>query len=131
MKNSRRNLLNEWLNIGLSWKIIKIRTTPLFFKIDLCSATSMESSRRDLLNDMAKHKPILKNYQNTYHPRYAVSPKTRSSIPQHGGFVFTELRCVMSLVLDRNVTGRWNNKKDAKYFLYLIGRIGIVSTRVG
>ena len=25
----------------------------LFFKIGLCSATSMESSRRDILNDMA------------------------------------------------------------------------------
>jgi len=54
-----------WLNIGLSWKITKIRSTPLFFKIDLCSATSTESSRRDLLNDMAEHRPILKNNQNT------------------------------------------------------------------
>ena len=37
----------------------------LFFKIDLCSTTSMESSRRDLLNDMAEHKSILKNNQNS------------------------------------------------------------------
>jgi len=29
-----------------------------FFKIDLCSATFMESSHRDLLNDMAEHRPI-------------------------------------------------------------------------
>ena len=56
-----------WLNIGLSWKITKIRTTPLFFDIDLCSATSIESSRRDLLNDMTEHRPILKNNQNTYY----------------------------------------------------------------
>jgi len=28
----------------------------------------MESSRRDLFNDMAEHGPILKNNQNTYHP---------------------------------------------------------------
>jgi len=45
-----------WLNIGLAGKIAKIRTTPLFFKIDLCSATSMESSCRDLSNDMAEHR---------------------------------------------------------------------------
>jgi len=32
-----------------------------FFKIDICSVTSMESSRRDLLNDMAERVPILKN----------------------------------------------------------------------
>ena len=38
----------------------------LFFKIALCSATSMESSRRDLFNDVAEHKPILKNNQNTH-----------------------------------------------------------------
>jgi len=31
----------------------------------LCSGTSMESSHRDLLNDMAEHRPILKNNQNT------------------------------------------------------------------
>ena len=39
---------------------------PLF-KVDLCSATSMESSRRDLFNDMAEHGAILKNDQNTHH----------------------------------------------------------------
>ena len=55
-----------WLNIGLSWKITKIRSTPLFFKIELCSATSMESSRRDLFNNMAEHRPIFKNNQNTH-----------------------------------------------------------------
>jgi len=53
--------------MGLSWNITKIRTTPLFFKIDLCSATSMESSRRDLLNDMAEHRPILKHDKNTHY----------------------------------------------------------------
>jgi len=30
------------------------------FKIDLCSAASMGSSRRDLLNDMTEHRPIFK-----------------------------------------------------------------------
>jgi len=41
----------------------------------------MESWRRDLLNDMAEHEPILKNSQNTYHPRFGFSP---NSIPQNG-----------------------------------------------
>jgi len=36
----------------------------------------MESSRRDLLNGMAEHMPILKNNQNTYHPRFCLAPKT-------------------------------------------------------
>jgi len=54
-----------WLNTGLSWKIIEIQPTPLFFKIDQCSATSIESSRRVLSNDMAEHRSILKNNQNT------------------------------------------------------------------
>ena len=56
-----------WLIICLSWKITKIRIYPLFFKVDLCSATSMESSRQDLLNDMAEHMPILKYNQNTHY----------------------------------------------------------------
>jgi len=33
------------------------------FNIDLCSATSIESSRRNILNDMAEHRPILENNQ--------------------------------------------------------------------
>jgi len=63
-----------WLNIGLSWKIIKIRTTPFIFKIDLCSATSMESSHRDLLNDI----------QNTRYPRFSFTPKTGVKLPTTG-----------------------------------------------
>jgi len=39
----------------------------LFFKIDLCSATSIESSRQDLSNYVAEHGPILKNNQNTHY----------------------------------------------------------------
>ena len=76
-----------WLNIGLSRKITKIRITPLFFKIDLCSATSMESSRRDLLNDMAEHRPISKNNQNMNHLRFGFTPKA-VIIPHNGFFCF-------------------------------------------
>ena len=39
-----------------------------FFKIDLCSTTSMESSRWDLMNAMAEHRSILKNYHSMSHP---------------------------------------------------------------
>jgi len=35
----------------------------------------MESSRQGLLNDMAEHRSILKNNQNTYHPRSGFTPK--------------------------------------------------------
>jgi len=60
MKSSHRDHWND-ISERRSWKITENRTTPLFFKIDLCSATSMESSRRDQLNDMAEHRSILKN----------------------------------------------------------------------
>jgi len=36
----------------------------------------MKSSRRDLLNDMAEHRPIMKNDQNTYHLRFGITPET-------------------------------------------------------
>ena len=42
----------------------------------------MERSRRDLLNDMAEHRPILKNNQNTYHPRFGSTPKTSIAFPK-------------------------------------------------
>jgi len=44
----------------------------------------MESSRRDLLNDMAEHKSILKNNQNTYHPRFDFTPKIGIAFPKTG-----------------------------------------------
>ena len=40
----------------------------------------MESSRRDLLNDMAEHRSILKNNQNTYYPRFSFTPKTGKEV---------------------------------------------------
>ena len=46
-----------------------------FFNIDQCSATSMESSRQDLLNDIAENNSFLKNNQNTYHPRFGFIPQ--------------------------------------------------------
>jgi len=58
-----------------------------FFKIDLCSAISMEISCRDLFNDMAEHTAILKKFQNTYHPRFSFIPKTGISFPKMGAFL--------------------------------------------
>jgi len=60
----------------------------LVVNIDLCSATSMESSRRDLLNDLAEHRPIMKINQNTYHPRFSFTPKTDKAFPKMGVFYF-------------------------------------------
>ena len=56
------------------------------FNIDLpiCSATSLESPLRDLLNDMAEHRPILKNSQNTNHPRFGFTLKTGIALPKTG-----------------------------------------------
>ena len=48
----------------------------------------MESSRRDLLNDMAEHRSILKNNQNTHYPRFGFTLKT-STEPPNGWIVFT------------------------------------------
>jgi len=42
----------------------------------------MESSRRDLSNDMAEHRSILKNNQTTYHPRFGFTPKTSIAFPK-------------------------------------------------
>jgi len=66
-KNKTPVLGNAVLGIG-----VKLRQGCsvfwLLFNIDLCSATSMESSHRDLFNDMAEHRPILKIDQNTITP---------------------------------------------------------------
>jgi len=48
----------------------------------VCSATSMKSSRRDVLNDMAW--PTSKNNQNTYHPRFGFTPKTDIAFAKSG-----------------------------------------------
>jgi len=44
----------------------------------------MESSRRDLLNNMVQHKPILKNNQNMQHPRFSFPPKTGVAFSKTG-----------------------------------------------
>jgi len=44
----------------------------------------MESSRRDLLNDVAERGSILKNNQNTHYPRFGFTPKTGIELPKTG-----------------------------------------------
>jgi len=44
----------------------------------------MEKSRRDLFNDVAEHRPISKNNQNTYY--FGFTLKTGRAFP--GGFCF-------------------------------------------
>jgi len=66
---------------------VKLKRGSTFFfkkKIDLCLAISMESSRRDLWNDMAEHRPILKNNQNTHLP---FTPKRGVELPKAGALI--------------------------------------------
>jgi len=44
----------------------------------------MESSRRGLLNDVAEHRPILKNGQYTYYHRFGSTPKIGIEFPKTG-----------------------------------------------
>jgi len=46
----------------------------LFFMAGLCSAISFKRSRRELSIDVAQHRSILKNYQNTHYPRIRFIP---------------------------------------------------------
>ena len=78
-------------------KLKRGKCVGLFFNIDLCSASSMGSSRRDLLNDMTEHRPIFKNNQSTYHPRFAFTPKTGISIPQNGVLFLCERKVSLKL----------------------------------
>jgi len=47
----------------------------------------MESFRRDLWNDVAEHRSILKNNQNTYYLRLSPTPKIGIAFPKTGIFL--------------------------------------------
>jgi len=68
----------------------------------------MESSRRDLLNDMAQHRPILKSNQNRYHSRFGFTPKTGTAFPKMG-FCF--------YFAHNNTKPVWNTEKNDFIFL--------------
>ena len=61
----------------------------LFFKIGLCSAISLERTRRELSIDVAEHRSILKNNQNTNYPRFSFTPKTGIAFPKTSIYFFT------------------------------------------
>jgi len=44
----------------------------------------MESSHRNILNDVAEHRSILKSDQHRYYPRFSLTPKTRAELPKTG-----------------------------------------------
>jgi len=52
--------------------------------MDLCSATSLKRSQRELSIDMAEHKSILKNNQNPYYLNFNFQPKKGIELPEKG-----------------------------------------------
>jgi len=62
----------------------------LFFNIDQCSATSLESSRRDLLNDMAERLPIWKKKGRTIPVLVSHTHKTALAFPKTGFCFYCE-----------------------------------------
>jgi len=63
---------------GVVCILIIFQCRPMFSHIN------MESSRRDLWNDMAEHRSILENTQNTYHARFGFTPKTDIAFAKMG-----------------------------------------------
>jgi len=56
----------------------------LFFKLGLCSAISFERSRRELSIDVAEHRSVLENDQNTLYLRFSFIPRTGLAFPKTG-----------------------------------------------
>jgi len=79
-----------FLGVELKWALFVFWS---FLEIDFCSATSMESSRQDLLKYMAEHGSIFKNYQitNYFYCNCAAPKKVR--LPLNRGCVFTMEVC--------------------------------------
>jgi len=60
----------------------------------------MKSSRQGFLNDMAEHRPILKNNQITYFPRFHCTPKTGIEFPKTGVlFLLCSYNCLLLLFI--------------------------------
>jgi len=60
----------------------------LVFEIGLRPATSFERSRGKLSRNVAEHRSMLKNDQNTYYPRFSFTPKTGIAFPETQVLVF-------------------------------------------
>jgi len=70
----------------------------------------MESFRRDLSNDMAEHRPILKNSQNTYTPILVSHPKQVQPSPKRV-FCFYCVNLLVSLSISYRPAIPFGNKK--------------------
>jgi len=80
----------------------------------------MESSRRDLLNNVAEHRSILKNNQTTYYPRLSFTPKSLNSLKQmfcfhcdnrgHINKELINLKCAVYLL----ILEKWKGKPGGK-----------------
>jgi len=71
---------------GCETKTVVVRIMVIF-KIGLCSAISFKRSRRELSIDVAEHRPMLKNFQNTNYPRFSFVPNTGLTFFK-SGFLF-------------------------------------------
>jgi len=80
----------------------------------------MQSSRRDLLNDMAEHRPILKNNQNMFHPRFGLTPKTGIAFPTRG---VLPVPC-MSPVFHLSSPGRDQRQRISRFKAHYLSQPG-------
>ena len=92
---------------GRTWKYWA-SSGPVFY-IDPCSATSVESSRQDLLNDMAEHRPILKFNQITY--TGLLPTQNRRGTPENNRFYcdWGSMPCASTAPLSLD-DERWNSR---------------------
>jgi len=63
-------------NMGVVRILVIFQDRPKFIHI------IQERSRRELSIDVAEHRSILKNDQNTYYPRFNFIPKTHLAFPK-------------------------------------------------
>jgi len=57
------NLFHAYVKPKRGWCVFR-----LVFKMSIRSATSFKRSQRELSNDVAEHRCMLKNYQNQHYP---------------------------------------------------------------
>ena len=65
----------------------------------------MDSSHRDPSNDEAEHRPILKNNQNKYHPRFGFTPKTDISFPKTGFCFYCDCSDIITKLISLSYSG--------------------------
>jgi len=71
-----------------------VRILVIFQDIGQCSAISLKISWRDISTDVAEHKAMLKNRQNTQHTRLNFTPKSGIAFLKTGVLF---LLCIFSI----------------------------------